>query len=287
MAVDYKALKGDGILPQRQRGRFSVRLGVVGGRLSSPQLRAIADAAEAFGRGYAHLTSRQGVEIPFVGLKGIGGLKGLLAPAGLGTAAAGAAVRTVTACQGSKVCQKGNIDTYGLAKAFSERYRGRALPHKFKIGVTGCPNNCLKAEENDLGVKGGLAPSLERAGCVGCGACAKACPEGAIVPRGGKVALKRGACAQCGRCVRACPTGALSGEPGHILYFGGCFGNRLSVGKRLFPLVRKRSTVLRLADKALGFFEANGRPKERLWAVIARVGWGPFREALGLPGGEG
>ncbi|MFR0781422.1 MAG: hypothetical protein ACLSHP_00200 [Coprococcus sp.] len=28
------------------------------------------------------------------------------------------------------------------------------LPHKFKFGVTGCQNNCLKAEENDVGIKG-------------------------------------------------------------------------------------------------------------------------------------
>ncbi len=29
-----------------------------------------------------------------------------------------------------------------------------ALPAKFKIGVGGCPNNCIKPELNDIGVRG-------------------------------------------------------------------------------------------------------------------------------------
>ena len=28
------------------------------------------------------------------------------------------------------------------------------LPHKFKIAVGGCPNNCVKPDLNDLGVIG-------------------------------------------------------------------------------------------------------------------------------------
>ncbi len=65
-------------------------------------------------------------------------------------------VRTVTACQGNTICPSGNIDSYDIAVKLDERYFGRELPHKFKFGVTGCQNNCLKAEENDVGIKGVL-----------------------------------------------------------------------------------------------------------------------------------
>ena len=35
------------------------------------------------------------------------------------------------------------------------RLGGRAgLPHKFKIGISGCPNGCTKPKENDLGIMG-------------------------------------------------------------------------------------------------------------------------------------
>ncbi|MDR2339433.1 MAG: coenzyme F420 hydrogenase, partial [Deltaproteobacteria bacterium] len=160
MAVDYKALKNGGFMRQRQKDRFSLRLRVVGGRLDSRQLRAIADCADRYGKGIAHLTSRQGCEIPFVRLRDVGAIRDSLSDGGLVPGVCGPAVRTVTACQGSKVCPSGNIDTYSLALSISSRYYGQALPHKFKVGVTGCFNNCLKAEENDLGVKGGMQVSL-------------------------------------------------------------------------------------------------------------------------------
>lgn len=49
---------------QVQKGYFSMRLRVVGGRLSAEQLKKIYEVANKYGRGYVHLTARQGVEIP-------------------------------------------------------------------------------------------------------------------------------------------------------------------------------------------------------------------------------
>ena len=42
---------------------------------------------------------------------------------------------------------------------------GHDLPHKFKFGVTGCQNNCLKAEENDVGIKGAIRVNWN-SGCM-------------------------------------------------------------------------------------------------------------------------
>jgi dissimilatory sulfite reductase (desulfoviridin) alpha/beta subunit len=39
-----------------------------------------------------------------------------------------------------------------------ERFFGKKLPAKFKIGITGCKNDCAKAEINDLGFMGQLSP---------------------------------------------------------------------------------------------------------------------------------
>ena len=89
------------------------------------------------------MTSRQGIEIPFIKVEELAEVKEALAKGGVGTGVCGPRVRTVTACQGSEVCPSGCIDTYTLAKELDERYFGRELPHKFKFGVTGCQNNCL------------------------------------------------------------------------------------------------------------------------------------------------
>ena len=55
---------------QKQKGYFSLRIQVV--RLviiTSENIRAVADVADKYGKGYVHMTSRQGVEIPFINLK--------------------------------------------------------------------------------------------------------------------------------------------------------------------------------------------------------------------------
>jgi dissimilatory sulfite reductase (desulfoviridin) alpha/beta subunit len=132
MATDYKALKNGGFMRQVQKHHFSLRLKVVGGNVTAEQLFTIAEISKQYGRGYVHLTSRQGVEIPFIQLKDAESVKARLEMGGVNTGVCGPRVRTVTACQGAEICPSGCIETYGLAKEISARYFGRELPHKFK-----------------------------------------------------------------------------------------------------------------------------------------------------------
>ena len=63
--VDYAALKKGGYMRQKQKGYGSLRLAVVGGNLTAENIKTVAEVAEKYGRGYVHMTSRQGIEIPF------------------------------------------------------------------------------------------------------------------------------------------------------------------------------------------------------------------------------
>ena len=47
--------------------------------MSAEQLAKVAEVAEKYGEGYVHLTSRQGVEIPFIKLDQIEEVKNALA----------------------------------------------------------------------------------------------------------------------------------------------------------------------------------------------------------------
>ena len=176
MAVDYATLKKGGFMRQKQKNNFSLRLAVVGGNLTAKQLAKIAEVAEKYGDGHVHLTSRQGVEIPFIKLDQIDEVKAELEKGDCKPGVCGPRVRTVTACQGNQICPSGNIDSYDIAQKLDERYFARELPHKFKFGVTGCQNNCLKSEENDVGVKGASIVKWKEDACIQCGVKKRAAP---------------------------------------------------------------------------------------------------------------
>ncbi|HBN81794.1 MAG TPA: coenzyme F420 hydrogenase [Ruminococcaceae bacterium] len=280
MATDYKALKNGGFMRQVQKDNFSLRIKVVGGNLTAEQLSAVAEISKKYGDGHVHLTARQGVEIPFVKLGDVESVKAELKAGGVDTGVCGPRVRTVTACQGCKICPSGCIDTYTLATEISDRYFGRALPHKFKFGITGCGNNCLKAEENDMGIKGGYTVEWDRSACTLCGVCSKACRDGAITQTESEILLDREKCTNCGRCVKACPFDAWKGEPGYLVSFGGTFGNLIAKGKQVLPIIRDKETLFRVADAALAFFDRHANPSERFRVAIDRTGWDEFKSEM-------
>jgi dissimilatory sulfite reductase (desulfoviridin) alpha/beta subunit len=280
MVTDYKALKNGGFMRQVQKDRFSLRLKVVGGNLTADQLVTISVVCKKYGEGSVHLTSRQGVEIPFIKLEDVESVKEELKSGGVDASVCGPRVRTVTACQGSEICTSGCIDTYPLAQEISERYFGRQLPHKFKFGITGCQNNCLKAEENDVGVKGGYIIEWNKGACTLCGVCVKACRESAIAIHGEDIKLYEEKCNNCGRCVKSCPADAWIGKPGYMLSFGGMFGNRITKGENLLPIFGNRETVFKAADMTLAFFGKHANASERFRNTVERVGWDAFKKEL-------
>ena len=278
--IDYATLKKGGFMRQKQKNHFSLRLGVVGGTVTAEQLAAVIETAKTYGHGYVHLTSRQGIEIPFIKAKDVAAVKEMLAKGGIYPGVCGPRVRTVTACQGSEVCPNGCIDAQAVARELSERYFGRELPHKFKFGVTGCPNNCLKAEENDVGVKGGLRVRWRRESCIRCGVCVKACKRGALTLDNGAVVLDETKCTFCGRCAFACPVDSWETTPGYIVSFAGTFGNRIVTGEPVVPFIEDHDALLRVCDAAISFFAENAKSGERFRATLDRVGSEKFREAI-------
>lgn len=63
------------------------------------------------------MTSRQGVEIPFINFENIEEVRAALADGGVKPGVCGPRVRTVTACQGNEVCPSGVLIHMNLLRS--------------------------------------------------------------------------------------------------------------------------------------------------------------------------
>ena len=158
---EIKSLKGRGWLLNKGTDTFSARIVTVNGKVSSDQLQTVAKVAQMYGTGEVAFTSRQSIEVLGVPAEKTAAFEAELAAVGLSVGGTGPLVRPVTACKGT-VCPRGLIDTFSLSEKIHARFyigwHGVKLPGKFKIGVGGCPNNCIKPNLNDIGVAGAILP---------------------------------------------------------------------------------------------------------------------------------
>ena len=258
---------------------FNVRVITGNGKITSEQHKIIAEAAEIFGSSEISLTSRMTLEIQGVPYDRIPALVLYLKERGLQTGGTGAKVRPVVSCKGT-TCQFGLIDTYSLSKKIHERffvgYGDVALPHKFKIAVGGCPNNCVKPDLNDFGVIGQriFTPNEEK--CRGCKKCViqMNCPMKAPSLVDGKISIDPEICNNCGRCHGKCPFGAFEeATEGYKVCIGGRWGKKTAMGKPLSKIFTSEDEVMDVLEKTLILFRDEGIKGERFADTVNRLGF--------------
>ncbi len=280
-------VKGLGFLwDKRTADCFNGRVITRNGKITASEMRAITEAAEKYGSGEVAMTSRLTIEIQHVPFDNIEPLRQELAAAGLETGGTGSKVRPVVSCKGT-TCQYGLIDAFALSEEIHERfyhgYAGVKLPHKFKIAVGGCPNNCVKPDLNDLGVIGQKVPEIDLSKCRGCKVCQveQSCPINVPVVKDGKLVLDDSACNHCGRCVGKCPFKAAEAfTSGYRVYIGGRWGKRVAHGRYLDRVFTSQEEVLDVIEKAILLFREQGVTGERFADTIARLGFENVQEQL-------
>ena len=275
--AEKKALKGRGYIMTRDGEHFIARLITVDGVLTSEQFTVAAEAAEKFGNGQLAMTSRLTIEVQGLTYDTIEPFNEYISKAGLYTGGTGSRVRPIVACKGT-VCIHGLIDTQGLARELHEKfYKGWydiKLPHKFKIGVGGCPNNCIKPSLNDFGIMGQRMPEYDSKDCHGCGRClaSERCPVHAAHMENGVMEIDRTLCTSCGKCIDNCVFHTVSEKKaGYAVFVGGLWGKRQRMGNRL-PEIYTKEEVFQLVEKAILLYREQGWTGERFGAFIDRIG---------------
>lgn len=134
------------------------RIKVPGGGLNASQLEVMAELAEEYSDGIAHITTRQDFQLHFVHIEDTPAIMRRLAAVGITTReACGNSVRNVTACPYAGVCTDESFDVTPYSHALMRFMLGHPdcqnFGRKFKPAFSGCAQHaCGLTGLHDLGL---------------------------------------------------------------------------------------------------------------------------------------
>ena len=266
-------LKRVGIIGQKQKDVYLIRLRTVGGEMTAEELSTVAQVSRKYGNGRVHITTRQAIEIHNIPVDNLQAAREEIEEGGIVLGVCGSRGRGIVACPGNATCTSGLIETKELAAEFDEAYLRLPAPHKFKIGISGCPNNCSKPVENDIGIMGGVLPGWDKETCTACQLCVNICPTKAIEQKGAEIVFDSAKCLLCGLCISNCPSSAWTAQKtGYTLYLGGTMGKKPRLGTKAKILIETKEELFALVRKTFDFYVANGKKKERFGHTLDRIG---------------
>ncbi|MFZ2101186.1 MAG: nitrite/sulfite reductase, partial [Oricola sp.] len=137
---------------------YMLRVAIPYGTINSTQMRQLALIAERFDKGYGHFTTRQNIQFNWPRLKDIPDILDLLADVGMhAIQTSGNCIRNVTADHFAGAAADEIEDprpTAELLRQWSTDHpEFQYLPRKFKIAITGAPNDRAVTKAHDIGLR--------------------------------------------------------------------------------------------------------------------------------------
>ena len=137
---------------------YMLRVAIPYGTLNSAQMRALARVARQWDKGYGHFTTRQNIQFNWPKLKDVPDILDALAEVGLhAIQTSGNTVRNVTADHFAGAAADEIADPRPVAELIrqwsTDHPEFQFLPRKFKIAVTGSPNDRAVTAAHDIGLR--------------------------------------------------------------------------------------------------------------------------------------
>lgn len=271
--LNFDELKSGGYIKQIQQDLFTVRLRGPGGMLDAEKLIKAGELAKKYGRGIIHISVRQSVEIPYVHYKDFDALNQELKTVNWSVASCGPRIRVPTGCAGCTYNPNGLLDTVAMCQEVDKRYFGKPTGHhKFKISFSGCPIDCPRTREMDLGFQAMIEPVLLEDICNGCTLCVTTCDEKALEMRNELPFRFDDKCNACGDCIKVCPIDAmLQKRSGWLVRVGGKHGKHPYYAYEVAQFVTNEQVYL-IIERTLEWTQNNCVGRERTGAAIERLG---------------
>src|SRR5689334_10976919 len=145
-----------GTYAQRQEGVQMQRIKIPGGFLTADHLALLGDAADRFGSGFIHFTTREDAQLYYVKLEQTPELLRFLAAGGMTTReACGNTVRNITACYraGTSPTEAFNVSPYAdaLFRYLVRNKYNQNMGRKIKITFEGCDEDHSALRIHDIG----------------------------------------------------------------------------------------------------------------------------------------
>ena len=284
LKMDFAVLKSGGFIKQTQKDLFTVRLRRPGGKLTAQQLRKAADIAVKYGRGEVHTSFRQSIEIPYVNYEHFDAIAKDVKKINWAIASCGPRIRVPIACAGCTWNPNGIMDTQAMCLEVDKHYFGiETGHHKFKISFSGCPIDCPRSREADLGFQGIIEPGLVADLCNSCGLCITVCEENALTLVDGLPVRDVSKCIYCGDCIKVCPVDAMiTARKGWLVRVGGKHGRHPLYAYEIAQFASDEQ-CLTLIEKTVAWYQSNGEGKERIGATIGRLGLAKYINDVAQP----
>ncbi len=169
---DVQRLKWCGLfLRNPTPGFFMIRVRIPGGRTNASQISALAEIAAMHGNRLLDITTRQQIQLRQIRIEEVLTIFSKMLEVGLTSMQTGMDnVRNIMTCPVAGLNPDEILDATPVVAAMTQEILYNReytnLPRKYNVTITGCPDNCLHAETQDLA----LVPAFqENGGAKTCG----------------------------------------------------------------------------------------------------------------------